>query len=142
MHDFVVISLSDRLTPWVVIRDRLEEAARVDFVIVLYNPRSERRQQQLLETQQILLRHKAPQTPVGVITRCGREGERVRIATVETFITPEIGMFTTIIVGNAETLATEEFMVTQRGYRGGTDRERQYKDGLIAETVLNKEARR
>jgi len=140
MHDFVVISLSDRLTPWGVIRDRLEAAARADFVIVLYNPRSERRQQQILEAQQILLRHKAPQTPVGVITRCGRDGERVRIATVETFITPEIGMFTTIIVGNAETLATEEFMVTRRGYNSSTVRAKQNEESL--ETVSNKEARR
>lgn len=140
MHDFVVISLSDRLTPWTVIRDRLEVAARGDFVMVLYNPRSERRQNQLLEAQRILLKHKSPQTPVGVVTRCGREGERVRMSTVETFITPEIGMFTTIIVGNAETVATEDFMVTRRGYDSSTVRDQQNDERL--ETVPNKEARR
>jgi cobalt-precorrin 5A hydrolase / cobalt-factor III methyltransferase / precorrin-3B C17-methyltransferase len=140
MHDFVVISLSDRLTPWTVIQDRLEAAARADFVVVLYNPRSERRQRQLLEAQRILLTHKSPQTPVGVITQGGREGESVRIATVETFITLEIGMFTTIIVGNAETLATEDFMVTRRGYDSSTVRDKQNDERL--ETVPNKEARR
>ncbi len=64
------------------------------------------------------------------------------MSTVETFITPEIGMFTTIIVGNAETLATEDFMVTRRGYGRDTDRERQIEESLIAETVSNKEVRR
>jgi len=142
MHDFVVMSLSDRLTPWAVIRDRLEAAARADFVIVLYNPRSKRRQHQLLEAQQIFLRYKAAQTPVGVITRCGRLGERVRIATVESFLTPDIGMFTTIIVGNAATVATENFMVTRRGYSQGSGQAWLCHDRRITEGVLNKEVQR
>ena len=37
-HDFCVISLSDRLTPWEVIETRLACAARGDFALALYNP--------------------------------------------------------------------------------------------------------
>src|SRR6185369_7000223 len=43
MHDFAVISLSDLLTPWQLIKTRLEAAARADFVIAIYNPRSKSR---------------------------------------------------------------------------------------------------
>ena len=39
-HDFCVISLSDRLTPWEVIEKRLACAAQGDFALVLYNPSS------------------------------------------------------------------------------------------------------
>ena len=42
-HDFCAISLSDLLTPWEAIRARIEAAARADFVVALYNPRSARR---------------------------------------------------------------------------------------------------
>jgi precorrin-3B C17-methyltransferase len=37
-HDFAVISLSDRLTPWETIAGRLRAAAQGDFAICLYNP--------------------------------------------------------------------------------------------------------
>ena len=39
-HDFCVISLSDRLTPWAVIEKRLACAAAGDFCLALYNPSS------------------------------------------------------------------------------------------------------
>ena len=39
-HDFAVISLSDRLTPWEKIEKRLENAAMADLSIVIYNPAS------------------------------------------------------------------------------------------------------
>jgi precorrin-3B C17-methyltransferase len=40
IHDFSVISLSDRLTSMELIEKRLRAAARSDMVIVLYNPES------------------------------------------------------------------------------------------------------
>ena len=40
MHDFCTVSLSDRLTPWPVIEQRLQAATTGDFVVGLYNPRS------------------------------------------------------------------------------------------------------
>ena len=39
-HDFCVLSLSDRLTPWEVIEKRLACAAQGDFALALYNPSS------------------------------------------------------------------------------------------------------
>ena len=39
-HDYVMLSLSDRLKPWDVIARRLAAAARGDFAIAIYNPAS------------------------------------------------------------------------------------------------------
>ena len=65
MQDFCAISLSDLLTPWEAIRRRLEAAAAGDFVVALYNPRSRRRDWQLLEAREILLRQPHRPNPGG-----------------------------------------------------------------------------
>ncbi len=116
MHDFAAISLSDHLTPWPTIARRIEAAASTDFVIALYNPKSGRRTQQIVEASNILLKHKPPQTPVGIIKSAGREGERVVLTTLEKMLDHEIGMLTTILIGNAATFTYEGLMVTPRGY--------------------------
>ncbi len=61
-HDFCVLSLSDRLTPWEVIERRLELAAMGDFCIALYNPSSKGRPDYLARAVDILLANgKAPE---------------------------------------------------------------------------------
>ena len=55
MNDFAIISLSDLMTPWELIKRRVSSAAAGDFVIALYNPKSKRRVNQLAEVQKILL---------------------------------------------------------------------------------------
>ncbi|NCO53257.1 MAG: precorrin-3B C(17)-methyltransferase, partial [Deltaproteobacteria bacterium] len=77
MHDFAVISLSDLLTDWALIRQRLAAAARADFVVALYNPKSRGRTTQIAEAREILLRQRAPQTPVGIVRNACREGETI-----------------------------------------------------------------
>ena len=54
-HDFCVISLSDRLTPWEVIEKRLACAAMGDFCVALYNPSSKGRPDYLAKAVCILL---------------------------------------------------------------------------------------
>ena len=75
MHDFAVVSLSDLLTPWELIRRRLLAAGAADFVVALYNPKSKGRVTQLEEARQILLRHRSPRTPVGIVRNACRPGE-------------------------------------------------------------------
>ena len=53
-HDFCAISLSDLLTPWPVIEQRVQAAAAGDFVIAFYNPVSRRRTTQLARAIKIL----------------------------------------------------------------------------------------
>src|SRR5205823_6232819 len=78
-HDFCAISLSDLLTPWPVIRGRIEAAAAADFVVALYNPRSARRSIQLAEAAAILLDHRPSETPVVIARNLGRAGETQRV---------------------------------------------------------------
>lgn len=119
MHDFAVVSLSDRLTPWPVIRRRLEAAAQADFVVGLYNPRSARRTAPLEEARRILLAARRPETPVALVRNAYRPGQAVTLRTLDTFAPEEVDMFTTVIVGNTSTRVYRGRLITPRGYRVG-----------------------
>lgn len=117
MHDACTISLSDHLTPWEVISKRIEAAAAADFVIALYNPRSGRRTKQIIETQKILLKHRSPDTPVGLVKSAYRERQQVVLTTLGRMLDHEIGMLTTVLIGNGSTFVHEGLMITPRGYQ-------------------------
>jgi precorrin-3B C17-methyltransferase len=116
MHDFAAISLSDLLTPWELIARRIELAAQADLVIGLYNPRSSRRADRLAEARGILLRHRAPETPVGVVRAAYREGQRVVVTDLLQLLEQEVDMQSIVLVGNSQTFTFEGAMVTPRGY--------------------------
>jgi precorrin-3B C17-methyltransferase len=115
-HDFAVISLSDLLTPWEMIEKRLEAAARADFVIVLYNPKSKKRTWQLEKAQQIILNYRSKHTPVGIVTRAMRAGQHVDIISLDNLNMAEVNMQTTIFIGSSTSRHYLEFMFTPRGY--------------------------
>ncbi|MGO4886989.1 precorrin-3B C(17)-methyltransferase [Anaerobacillus sp. MEB173] len=117
MHDACTISLSDHLTPWELIKKRVEAAAQADFVIALYNPRSGRRTRQIVETQQILLRYRSPDTPVGLVKSAYRERQHVVLTDLAHMLDHEIGMLTTVIIGNQSTFFYDGKMITPRGYQ-------------------------
>ncbi len=117
MHDFAAISLSDLLTPWEVVRKRLEAAAAADFVVALYNPASRSRRQGVKECRDILLRYRRADTPVGIVRNALREGEEVTLTTLEAMLEHRIDMSTTVIIGNSSTFISDGRMVTPRGYR-------------------------
>ena len=116
MHDFAVISLSDLLTPWELILKRVEMAGKGDFVIALYNPKSHKRIQNIEEVRNILLRHRSPSTPVGIVTGASRETETKVLSTLQDFTEEEINMFSLVIIGNSHTYIKEGYMITPRGY--------------------------
>jgi precorrin-3B C17-methyltransferase len=116
VSDFAVISLSDLLTPWSLIEKRLEAAAKADFVIVLYNPQSPGRTEPLTKAHEILLRHRSPETPVGIVRLAGRDGEEAVVMTLKAMVDAEIDMVTTVVVGNSTTRVVNGKMVTSRGY--------------------------
>ena len=118
-HDFCVISLSDRLTPWTVIEKRLACAAMGDFCAALYNPSSKGRADYLQKAVRILLQNgKAPQTICGIVRNIGREGQAASLLTLAELENTAVDMFTTVYIGNAATRALGGKMVTPRGYRG------------------------
>ena len=116
-HDFAVISLSDLLTPWERIAERLDCAARGDFCIALYNPGSARRSDYLQRACDIVLRHQSPQTICGIVRNIGREGEAAQITTLSELRGYVPDMFTTVFIGNSTTKVIGGRMVTPRGYR-------------------------
>ncbi len=118
-HDFCVISLSDRLTPWTVIEKRLACASAGDFCLALYNPSSKGRADYLQKAVRILLANgKAPQTVCGIVRNIGRDGETSRLLTLAELENTAVDMFTTAFIGNAATQELRGKMVTPRGYRG------------------------
>lgn len=115
-HDFAAISLSDLLTPWEVIEKRIEAAAMADFVLVIYNPKSKKRDWQLQRAQEITLKYRDRITPVGVVTSAMRHDQRIQMTTLDRLHTMSVDMQTTVFIGNSSTRTFGEFMLTPRGY--------------------------
>jgi precorrin-3B C17-methyltransferase len=116
MHDFAAISLSDLLTPWELIERRVTAAAQGDFVIVLYNPKSKKRDWQLKAVVELLLRHRDPGTPAGLVCQAMRPGQEVVLTTLRDLPEQPVDMQTIIIVGNSQTFRYGDYLVTPRGY--------------------------
>ena len=119
MHDFCVISLSDRLTPWEMIEKRLACAAMGDFCVALYNPSSKGRPDYLQKAVRILLQNgKGAGTLCGVIRSIGRTGQQSSQMTLAELEHTTVDMFTTVFIGNSATHQVRGWMVTPRGYHG------------------------
>lgn len=118
MHDFAAISLSDLLTPWPLIEKRLAAAAEADLVIVLYNPKSKKRTMHIAKAREIILNHRTPGTPVGIVTAATRDNETITLTTLTHMLSAEIGMQSCVIIGNSSTFTWNDSMVTPRGYSG------------------------
>ena len=117
MNDFVVLSLSDLLTPWEVIETRIRCAAEGDFVIAIYNPKSKKRVEQILMAKEIMGRYRPGKTPVAIVTNAYRKGESIVITDLQNFTDEEIGMLSVVIVGNSKTVRSGERLITSRGYQ-------------------------
>ena len=115
-HDFCAISLSDLMTPWPVIQNRVEAAAKGDFVVAFYNPVSMRRRHQFAEAKEILLTHRPPETPVVLASSLGRPEEKIRHVTLGEVQTDDINMLTVVLVGSSQTKRVGEWAYTPRGY--------------------------
>ncbi|HAC65189.1 MAG TPA: precorrin-3B C(17)-methyltransferase [Cyanothece sp. UBA12306] len=116
MHDFCAISLSDLLTPWEVIKKRLEAAAMGDFVTAIYNPRSQTRTTQIIYTQEVFLKYRDPQTPVALVRSAYRKDEEITLTCLQEMLNFPIDMLTTVIIGNSSTYNHHNWMITPRGY--------------------------
>ncbi|MBB3195482.1 precorrin-3B C(17)-methyltransferase [Roseateles terrae] len=129
-HDFCAISLSDLLTPWPTIARRLDAVALADFVVALYNPKSGRRTRQIVEAQRLFLRHRRADTPVAIVKSGYRRRQNIVFTTLDQMAEADIGMLSTVLIGNSNTFIRHGLMVTPRGYAnkydmadGGTTRE-------------------
>jgi cobalt-precorrin 5A hydrolase/precorrin-3B C17-methyltransferase len=115
-HDHCSISLSDLLTPWEVIRDRVKAAAEGDFVVSLYNPRSKGRDWQLGKVKEMLLEHRPPDTPVGIVRDAYRPTQQATLTDLTSLNPESVDMLTIVVVGSSQTKIVAGRMVTPRGY--------------------------
>ena len=116
--DFACISLSDLLTPWDKIEQRLRGAAAGDFAIALYNPASKKRADHLRRACDILLETLPPETVCGTVRNIGRAGETFALMTLGELRDTPVDMLTTVFIGSSRTRVIGGRMVTPRGYRG------------------------
>ncbi len=115
-HDFCVISLSDLMTPWEKIENRIRAAAMADFVTAVYNPKSEGRFWQLHRLKELFLEYRSPETPVGFVRQAGREDQQITVTTLAEFDPEAVDMFTVILIGNSQSYNWNQFIITPRGY--------------------------
>jgi cobalt-precorrin 5A hydrolase/precorrin-3B C17-methyltransferase len=115
-HDHCSISLSDLLTPWTVIEERLRGAADGDFVVSLYNPRSRTRRHQLPRALALLGARRGPDTPAAIVTNVGRPGQRVVRTTLGNLDPDQVDMLSLVVIGSSITRWSGPIMVTPRGY--------------------------
>jgi precorrin-2 C20-methyltransferase/precorrin-3B C17-methyltransferase len=122
-HDYVVLSLSDRLKPWDVIAKRLMAAAAGDFAIAIYNPASRSRRRQLADARDLLLAHRDPQTPVVVGRAVGTPDQLVTVTTLGDLDPGQVDMRCLLIVGSSQTRVLRtaggpDRVITPRRYPG------------------------
>ncbi|WP_125153188.1 precorrin-3B C(17)-methyltransferase [Clostridium rectalis] len=116
MHDNCNISLSDLMTPYDLIKKRVECAAEADFIISLYNPRSNGRPYYLKECIDIVKKYRKSNTPIGVVKNALREGQEINLFTLDTFLDEVVDMFSIVVIGNSQSFIKDGKFVTPRGY--------------------------
>jgi len=117
-NDFAVISLSDLLIPWEVIKQRIKHAILGDFVISIYNPSSKERINRFKEAIDIFKRYR-PDCWVGIVKNATRSNEEhliCRCQDLEEHIN-FVDMSTILIIGNSKTEYNDIMLITPRGYK-------------------------
>lgn len=117
MHDFCHISLSDLLTPLDVIYNRVAMAAKGDFVICFYNPKSHGRPDYIEKAIDIIQNENGQNLWVGVVKDAGRPEEQKFIFPIHNVDYSVIDMTSMVIVGNRSTYPENGQLITPRGYR-------------------------
>jgi len=117
MHDNCNISLSDLMTPYEDIKKRVELAAQGDFIISLYNPKSNGRPYYLRECIDIIKKYKKEYVPVAVIRNALRDGQEEFLFNLSNFDDSIVDMFSIVIVGNSKSYVKDGKFITPRGYK-------------------------
>ncbi|MGE4498244.1 MAG: precorrin-3B C(17)-methyltransferase [Deferribacterales bacterium] len=112
--DLAVISMSDLLTPWEVIRKRIDAVNAGDFVCAVYNPRSRKRTEQIEHALKVF--SSRGDLPCGYVRNSHREGETLWVGRLSELNTEELDMSTVLIIGCKKTVIKNGRLVTPRGY--------------------------
>lgn len=112
-NDFCAISLSDNLKPWSLIAHRVQLAARGDFALAFYNPRSRSRPWQLGEALTLLRAEQPGTVPVVFASAVGRADEAITITTLAEADPEAADMRTLVLVGNSLTRVFQQAGATR-----------------------------
>lgn len=113
-HDFACINLSDNLKPWEVIETRLRHAARADFAMAFYNPRSASRPEGFARALAVLRQECGPERLITFARAVSTPDQRLTTVTLGE-ATPEMAdMRTVVIVGNASTRRVGRWVYSPR----------------------------
>ncbi len=113
-HDFCCINLSDNLKPWEVIETRLRHAARADFAMAFYNPRSASRPEGFTKALATLLEECGPERLITFARAVSTPEQRTQTVTLGD-ATPEMAdMRTVVIVGNSATRRVGRWVYSPR----------------------------
>ncbi len=114
-HDFCAINLSDNLKPFEILEKRLRHAARGDFAMAFYNPRSKSRPHQFARVLEILREECEPGRLI-LFARAVTTPEQAITVVELRDATPEMAdMRTVVLVGNACTRRVGPWVYTPRG---------------------------
>ena len=114
-HDFCAINLSDNLKPFALIEHRLRHAARGDFAMALYNPRSASRPQGFARALDVLRQECAPERLMIFARAVATPEETLRVVTLAEATPPMADMRTVVLVGNRATRRVGRWVYTPRG---------------------------
>ena len=113
-HDFCAINLSDNLKPWDLIEHRLRMAARGDFAMAFYNPRSKSRPAGFEKTLTILREECSPDRLITFARAVSTPDQKLQTVKLKD-ATPEMAdMRTVVIVGNSSTRQVGPYVYTPR----------------------------
>lgn len=113
-HDFCCINLSDNLKPWELIETRLRHAARADFAMAFYNPRSASRPEGFVKALATLREECGPDRLITFARAVSTPDQRLITVTLGE-ATPEMAdMRTVVIVGNSATRRVGRFVYSLR----------------------------
>jgi precorrin-3B C17-methyltransferase len=102
-HDFACINLSDNLKPWEVIETRLRHAARADFAMAFYNPRSASRPEGFSKALATLLQECGPDRLITFARAVSTPDQRLLTVSLGEATPDMADMRTVVIVGNSAT---------------------------------------
>jgi len=113
-HDFCAINLSDNLKPWAAIEQRLRMAARADFAMAFYNPRSKSRPHQFAEALDILRAECGPERLITFARSVSTSDQTLNTVTLAGATPDMADMRTVVLVGSAATRRVGRYVYTPR----------------------------
>ncbi|MEQ3643943.1 MAG: precorrin-3B C(17)-methyltransferase [Paracoccus sp. (in: a-proteobacteria)] len=114
-HDFCAINLSDNLKPMALIEHRLRHAARGDFAMAFYNPRSASRPAGFARVLEVLREECEPQRLMIFARAVTTPDEALRVVTLAEATPDMADMRTVVLVGNRATRRVGRWVYTPRG---------------------------